>query len=165
MFLQDFLLIGQPYDVVAGRLRADPAALLTGGFEAARTEAAHLRAQVGPRGWPAVVSETAAVRPGPLRDRGDSVLMAFGWEVPGDEGLFLRLDADLEVAPFGADRTWATLRARYNPIGSRVASAADQLILQRMAESTARAFLIGARATIQHGLGGSRAGMFEGGAG
>lgn len=142
VFVQDFQLIDRPYNVVVGRLRDDPSALLADALGSARTEGEHLRARVGPPGWPDVLTKTVTVHPGPLRDRGDSVLLAFAWESPHAGGLFPRLDADLEVAPFGAAGVRVTLRARYEPPGHRVGTAADQLLLHRVAESTLRAFLV-----------------------
>lgn len=151
VFVQDFQLINQAYDAVAGRLRADPGAVLCDAFEAARAEAHRLRTQVGSSTWPAVIPQNTTVRPGPLRDLGDSVLVAFGWDAGSTPGLLTHLDADVDVAPFGSCGTWVTLRARYTLNRGQGASAADQLMILRMAESTVRAFLIRACVVLENG--------------
>jgi len=148
VFVQDFQLIDRPYEATVAHLRQDPSALLAQALGAAREEGEHLRAHVAPARWPAVIATEAQVRPAPLRDRGECVLMPFEWEAPRAEGLLPRLDADLEVAPFGLGWTWVTLRARYDPTGNQSANAAEERLLQRMAESTLRAFLGGACATL-----------------
>lgn len=115
--------------------------LLGAALDSARDEGERLEAKVAPAGWPAVLAKTVAVRPGPVRAYGGGVLVAFSWEVQSGESLLPRLEADLEVAPFGTDQTVLALRGCYEPPAGRLGRLADQLLLHRLAESTVRAFL------------------------
>ncbi|MGH9114912.1 MAG: hypothetical protein ACRDWW_03690 [Acidimicrobiales bacterium] len=153
MFAQDFLVIDRPYDQVLSCLNAD--ALFEAAFEGARAEGASLRARVGPAGWPAVFSKTMEIRSGPLRYYGDSALIPFSWVAPEGESLFPRLDADLEVAPFGSGQTQLVLRARYAPPGGALGRGLDRVLLHRLAESTLRAFLTGICTTLDGQAAGS----------
>lgn len=141
MFVQDFKTIDRPYDDVAARIAADTEKVLGAALDATRAEGERLRVKVGPAGWPAVLGKTVEVHPGPVRAQGDGVLVAFSWEVKGGASLFPRLDADLEVAPFGTNQTALALRGRYDPPVGPLGRRADQLLLHRLAESTIRAFL------------------------
>jgi len=152
MFVQDFQMIERPFDDVAERLRADPNRLLTEAVGVAQDDGEHLRARVGPASWPAPLARTVEVRPGPLRTYGDGVILAFEWDSPRAASLFPHLDADLDFAPFGPERTQATLRVRYQPPGGVIGRRADQLLLHRIAEATIRSFLVQICAALEgHG--------------
>ena len=141
MFVQDFQVIEPQYWQVVEQLTADAQALLVGALDGARSEGERLRVRVGPPGWPAIVAKTVEIHPGPLRVYGDGVLLAFSWEASGSASLFPRLDADLEVAPLGAEGTQLILRARYEPPWGVLGRGVDKVLLHRVAESTVRAFL------------------------
>jgi hypothetical protein len=63
------------------------------------------------------------------------------WEPLGMDGLFPRLDADLEVGPLGQDRTQLAISARYRPPLGVVGQAIDRVLLHRVAEATVKDFL------------------------
>ena len=63
------------------------------------------------------------------------------WEPLGMDGLFPRLDADLEVGPLGEDRTQLAISARYRPPLGVVGQAIDRVLLHRVAEATVKDFL------------------------
>lgn len=70
--------------------------------------------------------------------------MAFSWEAVGSAAsLFPRLDADIDLAPFGTDQTAISLGGRYEPPAGSFGRLADELLLHRIAGSTIRAFLNG----------------------
>lgn len=142
MFIQDFQLIDRPYDDVVTRLRAHATDVLTDAVGTAQQEGEHLRARVGPSSWPSPLAKTVEIRPGPLRSHVDGVIQPFTWDSPRATSLFPRLDADLEVAPFGTERTQVTLRARYEPPGGLAGRGVDQLVFHRIAEATLRSFLL-----------------------
>jgi hypothetical protein len=141
MFVQDFQVVDRTYDEVQARLGDDVAGLLGRALDSARAEGENLRARVGPPSWPMLLAKTVEISPGPLRVHADRVLMAFSWEASGTSSLFPQLDADLEAAPLGADRTQLALRARYEVPGGLLGRGVDHLLLHRVAESTIRAFL------------------------
>jgi hypothetical protein len=63
------------------------------------------------------------------------------WEPLGMDGLFPRLDADLEVGPLGEGRTHLAISARYRPPLGVVGQAIDRVLLHRVAEATVKDFL------------------------
>jgi len=141
-FLHDFRLIERPYADVAARLESGPAEVLSRGLDAARRQGEYLRGRVGPTGWPAFVAKTVELGIGDLRRDDAGMLLAFSWEAVGGSSLFPRMDADLEVSPFGDVGTQVVLQARYQPPGGAVGRGADR-VLHRVAESTIRAYLAG----------------------
>jgi hypothetical protein len=82
------------------------------------------------------------------------------WEPIGMDGLFPRLDADLEIGPLGEDRTQLAISARYRPPLGVLGQAIDRVLLHRVAEATVKDFLdrvgqaIAGHATVA-GAGGS----------
>ena len=63
------------------------------------------------------------------------------WEPIGMDGLFPRLDADLEIGPLGEDRTQLAISARYRPPLGVLGQAIDRVLLHRVAEATVKDFL------------------------
>ena len=63
------------------------------------------------------------------------------WAAAGATGLFPSLDADLEIAPLGPDRTQLAMSARYVPPLGAVGRAIDRAVLFRVAEATLKDFL------------------------
>lgn len=150
MFVQDFKTIDGRYEEVAARLVADIEALLEAALDSARDAGERLQGKVGPASWPMVLAKTVKVRPGPVRERADGVLVAFSWEAAGGASLFPRLDADLEATPFGPEQTVLALRGRYEPPAGLLGRLADQLLSHRLAESTIRDFLDNVCASLTH---------------
>ena len=141
MFVQDFKIVDRPYEEAAAALATGAGAVLEEALRATRREAERLKAGIGHAGWPPVLSADLELRTGPVRDRDDAMLVAFGWESPREASLLPRLDADLEVAPFGAQATALALRGRYEPLGGILAQSLDRVLLHRLAEATMRSFL------------------------
>jgi hypothetical protein len=63
------------------------------------------------------------------------------WTAAGVAGLFPSLEADLEVAPLGHDRTQLAMSARYVPPLGAIGRAIDRAVLFRVAEATLKDFL------------------------
>jgi len=147
-FLHDFRLIECPYGEVAARLEGAPAEVLSQGLDAARREGEYLRGRVGLTGWPAFVAKTVDLAVGDIRRVDLGILLAFSWEAVGGSSLFPRMDADLEVSPFGVIGTQVVLQARYQPPGGIVGRGADR-VLHRVAESTIRAYLAGVCSALE----------------
>lgn len=143
MFVQDFKIINHPYEEVVSRFSCGVAPLLESGLGTARDEGERLRVKVAPAGWPVALSKTVRVIPGPVRNVGEGIFVAFSWEAEGGSSLFPRLDADIELTPFGLQQTLVALHGRYNPPAGSFGKRADDLLLHRIAESTVRAFLNG----------------------
>jgi hypothetical protein len=63
------------------------------------------------------------------------------WNATGATGLFPSLDADLEIAPMGPERTQLSMSARYVPPLGALGRVIDRTILFRVAEATLKDFL------------------------
>jgi hypothetical protein len=140
-FVQDRRVVDRPFEEVVAAVEAGGGAVLGKALDASREAGERLCARVAPASWPAALAKTVTVKPGPVRRFGDGILIAFSWEAEGGESLFPRLDADIEIAPFGVDRATLDLRGRYDPPAGNLGRVADKLLLHRLAESTVRAFL------------------------
>jgi hypothetical protein len=141
MFVQDFVTIDGAYLDVAIHLVADPVTLLHSAVGPTRREGEQFKARVAPASWPAVLAKTVNVHVEAVRQFEDSVIVGFAWEAAGGASLFPRLDGDLEVAPFGSERTNVTIRGTYRPPAGLIGRQLDELVLHRLAEATVRAFL------------------------
>lgn len=141
MFVQDFKVIDASYEDVEACLASSSDTLFAKALGSSRDVGERITAKVGPQSWPAALAKTVEIRLGPARRHADGMLVGLSWEAHGGASLFPRLDADLEVAPFGADQTVLTLRGTYDPPAGRTGKLADELLLHRVAASTVRAFL------------------------
>ena len=63
------------------------------------------------------------------------------WTATGAPGLFPALEADLEVAPLGPNRSQLAMSARYEPPFGPIGRAIDRTVLFRVAEATLKDFL------------------------
>lgn len=141
MFVQDFKVIDGSYHRVVQQLLSAREALFREALGTSRSAGDRIIAKVSPKGWPTVLGKAVEIHPGAARHHDDTTLVSFWWAAHGGESLFPRLDADLEVAPFGADQTMLTVRGTYEPPAGWPGRIADELLLHHLAESTVRAFL------------------------
>lgn len=75
------------------------------------------------------------------------------WGAAVAAGLFPALDADLEIAPLGPERTQLAMSARYVPPLGALGRAIDRALLFRVAEATIKDFLDHVRDRIARELG------------
>ncbi len=143
MFAQDFSVVGLPYDEVLVSLEAGarPEELLESALQGARKEAEGLVARVGQAGVPAILPTQVVIRSGPLRHHHGGVLLPLSWSASEGRSLLPRVDADLELVPFGPAQTQLVLRARYESPRRELEPEVGRELLQRLVESTLRAFL------------------------
>ncbi len=142
VFVQDFTTVDRPFHVTAERVEAERERVFERAIASARAEGERLRTCIGTDLWPASLGQSVEVTPGLARRSTDGLLVAFRWRPVGVGGPFPRLDADLEVAPFGPLLTALSVRGRYRPTAV-LAGRPDELLLHRITESTVRAFLGG----------------------
>jgi len=141
VFVQDFAIVDQPYDLVAARFCADIANRLGGAMQAARAESDLLQRKAAPRGWPGLLARTIDIDVGSVRNYEDGLLVSFTWQAHNRSSLFPIFDADLQLSPIGSTQTQLILRGRYRPPIGTLGRHADQLLLHRVADATIRAFL------------------------
>lgn len=70
-------------------------------------------------------------------------VLPISWRPVGGESLFPSLEADIEVAQLGANRTQLSISARYRPPLGVVGRVVDRALLHRVAEATLKDFLDG----------------------
>ncbi|MBV8445626.1 MAG: hypothetical protein JOZ92_06890 [Candidatus Dormibacteraeota bacterium] len=141
MLIQDFVQIERRFDEVAAALLADPAKVLYGAADTAYSQGERLSMRLTPSLSHPRIGKRVHVDLGrPLRTD-DRVVVPLHWWASGATALFPRLDADLEIAPLGAQQTQLTLMGRYDPPFSVVGRHADSLLLHRVAEGCVRTFL------------------------
>jgi hypothetical protein len=137
-FLQDFQVVERPYPQMADRLINDPHSLLTSALDSTRVTGDRLLSRVSPADWPPVLAPAVELSLGASRKHDDCLLVAFRWQATRGASLFPTLDGDLEAAPLGPEQTQLVLRANYDAGAPEL----DRTLLHRVAEATARTFLV-----------------------
>lgn len=141
LFVQDFKVVDMACDEAAGHLLANAKGILTRALWATKAEGDRIASKIGPRSWPSALAKNVQIHLGPVRLHRDSVVVSFSWRALAGPSLFPRLDADLEVAPFGPGQASLTMRGTYRPPGGILGKVADELLLHRVANATVRDFL------------------------
>jgi hypothetical protein len=70
-----------------------------------------------------------------------TTIVPLRWRSPEAAGLLPSMDADLEIAALGPDRTQVAMSARYRPPLGAVGRAVDRALLHRVAEATVKDFM------------------------
>jgi hypothetical protein len=107
--------------------------------------------RVGPLGGVPGMSKLVRVQ---VRDpviRDNSAVLTLRWEATGPGGgLFPALDADITLAPEGADKTRLSLAGAYRPPFAGLGIGLDRTILRRVATATIRSLLSRVAVAITH---------------
>jgi hypothetical protein len=140
VFARYFVELPMDPERVEATLLRDPDAWLPGLAGSANHRGDALLAEVG-FGSDVRVARTVSVAFGePIRMPTKTVL-PLQWTATGVSGLFPSLDADLEIAPLGPDRTQLAMSARYVPPLGALGRVIDRAVLFRVAEATLKDFL------------------------
>jgi hypothetical protein len=142
MFARYFVEIPLPTERVEHLLTHDPGSWLPGLAEHANRRGDELLADVGFGEKIRVAREVAIAVGAPVR-AGSKTLLPLRWVPSGAPGLFPSLEADLEIAPLGPERTQLAMSARYAPPLKAVGRVIDRVVLFRVAEATLKDFLDG----------------------
>jgi hypothetical protein len=121
-------------------LSRDPSSWLPGLAEHANNLGDILLAEVG-FGEEIRITRTVSVEIGEPILTGSKTVVPLRWTACPGAGLFPSLDADMEVASLGADRTQLAINARYVPPFGAIGRAMDRALLSRVAEATLKDFL------------------------
>jgi len=142
MFIRYYLDLALPFADVDRALLTEPEAWVPGLARDAEHQGENLLAEVGfaVDADRRVDKKVEIAFGAPYRIKGKSAL-PMQWKATGAESLFPSLDADLEVAALGANRTQLSMSARYRPPGGAVGRALDRALLHRVAEATVKDFL------------------------
>ena len=150
ILLQDFVDVPRPLEAVEGRFAGD-GRWLADLASAAGEDGETLRLRIGPSWAAGHVTREVRVTLGLPRDRGDAIVVPFSWEAVALRGLFPLLDGEVEIAPLGADQCRLTLAASYSAPVGELGARLDQVLMHRVAASTARSFLNRVAASLQDG--------------
>lgn len=146
MFVRYYLDLAIPFRRVETPFLRDPAGWLPGVAEAADAQSDRLLAEVGFGGGHRIEKRIEIEVGEPAHLRG-TTLLPMTWKATRADAIFPSLEADLELAPIGPDRTQVSISARYRPPLGGLGRALDRALLHRVAEATIKDFLerVGAR--------------------
>jgi hypothetical protein len=147
MFARYFVELPLSTEQVEGFLTGDPDTWLPGLAGKATRRGDDLLAEVG-FGDKIRVTRPVSITIGRPIQMGTKIVLPLAWVPAVGVGLFPTLDADLEIAPLGSDRTQLAMSARYSPPLKAVGRAIDRIVLYRVAEATLKDFLDGVAATL-----------------
>ena len=158
MFVRYYLEIPMPFDEVEQTLLNAPEDWVPGLAEDAEARGALLLADVG--FWPSGhrLGKRVHIELGKPFRLASKTILPMSWRATLAEGLFPSLEADMEVAQMGSNRTQLSISARYRPPLGAVGRVIDKAVLHLVAEATVKDFLdrsaealLGRMATIPAG--------------
>jgi hypothetical protein len=142
MFLRYYLDLPFPFEEVEPRLLERPGSWLPGLARDAEDRGERLLAEVGfPVDQEHRIAKEVLIELGQPYRIPSKTLLPMTWKATGAQGLFPALDADLEVAALGPNRTQLSISARYRPPLGAVGRALDRALLHRVAEATVKDFV------------------------
>ena len=151
MFARYFVELSAASSAVEHALSDDPRRWLPGLVRDANHRGDELLAEVGFGEAIRVKREVSVELVPPVRSSSKTVF-PLRWQAADHPGLFPALDADLEVASLGAERTQLAMSARYVPPFGTVGRAIDRALLSRVAEATLKDFLDRVREAVLSSL-------------
>jgi hypothetical protein len=140
MFVRYFVELPIRDERVEAALSHDPRGWLPGLARDAHLRGDALLADVG-FGEAIRIEREVTIRLGPPIRSSSKTVFPLRWEAAAHPRLFPSLDADLEVAPLGPERTQLSISARYVPPFRAIGRALDRALLSRVAEATVKDFM------------------------
>jgi hypothetical protein len=142
MFIRYFLDLPVPFESLEAALVSEPEAWLPGLARDAESRGERLLAEVGFAVDDAHrLDKRVEIGFGEPHRIPTKTILPMTWHATGVEGLFPSLEADLEVASLGPNRTQLSISARYRALMGALGRALDRALLHRVAEATAKDFL------------------------
>lgn len=141
MFLRYFVDMPAAFETVEPMLAREPERWMAAPAGDAEERGESLMAAVGFRVAGRRLRKRVFVEFGPAVRLPTATVILMSWRATGPEGLFPRLEADVEIARLGPGRTQLAVNARYDPPLGAVGSAVDRVLLHRVAEATIKDFL------------------------
>jgi hypothetical protein len=141
MFVRYFLELPFAADSVEAALLSSPEEWIPGVVEDASLHGEALLAEVGFDASRGRIQKKVELEIGTPIRMGFSTLLPIKWRAAGLAGLFPVMEADIEIAALGHDRSQLSFNGRYRPPLSVVGQAVDRVLLHRVAEATMKDFL------------------------
>ena len=140
MFVRYFVELPIRDERVEAALSNDPRGWLPGLARDAHLRGDALLADVG-FGEAIRIEREVTIQLGPRIRSSSKTVFPLRWEAAVHPKLFPSLDADLEVAALGPERTQLSISARYDPPFRALGRALDRALLSRVAEATVKDFM------------------------
>jgi hypothetical protein len=140
MFVRYFVELPFRNEDVEHVLRRDPESWLPTLARQANSRGERLLAHVGTGGGLRIHRTVEVVVGSPVALT-SKVILPLAWRPTSASGLLPSMDADLELAPLGADACQLAMNARYEPPLRGLGKALDQALLHRVAEATVKDLL------------------------
>ena len=143
VFVRYYLELQLPFDEVERALLADPASWLPGMATEAEDQGERLLIEVGfETGEDRRVDREVQIDVGePVSVPSTTTKLPIAWKAEHGPRAFPELDADIEIAALGAERTQLSMSARYRPPLGMIGRALDKALMHRVAEATVKDFL------------------------
>lgn len=141
MFVRYYLDLPVAFDDVEALVLDSPGTWVPAMLEAAEDRGERLLAEVGFAVDARRIDKEVEISLGEPYRLSRKTLLPMSWRATGPERLFPQLDADLEIAPLGPQRTQLSISARYRPPLGTLGRALDRAMLHRVAEATIKDFL------------------------
>jgi len=141
MFVRYFVDMNLRFELLEPFLLDDPAASIPRIARKAEANGDRLLSEVGFGHGPLRVDKEVDVMLGPARRLDRRSVLPMSWTPGSSTRLFPKLEADIELTAFGADRTHLAISARYQPPLGVVGRTFDRAALHIVAEATVKDFL------------------------
>jgi hypothetical protein len=136
MFLRTYVELDLPFEEAEAALLGAPDAWVPGLLLDAEGRGQELLAEVGFAVDERRIDREVEIGLGMPYRSGSATRIPLTWRATSGERLFPRLEADLEVAALGPNRSQLSIDARYRPPLALVGRAIDRALLHRVAEAT-----------------------------
>ncbi|SRR6266516_64728 len=141
MFIRYYLDLALPIEDAEASLLRSPRTWLPGMAERADARGERLLAEVGFGRSGHRLDKMVEITLGEPVRLGATTLLPLSWKATGPERVFPELEADIELAGLGRDRTQLAISARYRPPLGTMGEFLDRALLHRIAEATLKDFL------------------------
>ena len=142
MFIRYYLDLRIPFEEAEASLLAEPATWVPGLALDAEEGGQRLLAEVGFDVDAARrVDKEVAIEIGEPYVIPSKTMLPIAWKATSAERIFPQLEADIEIAALGPNRTQLSMSARYRPPLGVLGRALDKTLLHRVAEATVKDFL------------------------
>ncbi len=141
MFLRYFVELALPFETVDAELLGLPEEGIAGVARDANDRGERLMAEVGFGPQNRRVQKQVRIEVGEVVRLSSKTVLPMSWRATGLQPLFPVLEADIEVAALGPNRTQLSINARYEPPFGVLGRAIDRALMHRVAEATVKDFL------------------------
>jgi len=141
MFVRYYLELALPFEEVENTLLREPQDWVPGLAEAAEARGEVLLAEVGFGPPGRRLEKRVQIELGRPFQLASKSVLPMTWRATGPQAAFPSLEADIEVAPIGQNRTQLSVSARYQPPLGPFGRAVDRTLLHRVAEATIKDFV------------------------